>query len=190
MVIDALRLVLLTGLMLHKAVWEFMKRRTRHKAASRAPAPRLRAIKALKIAILAGIVVQTLAPEILPLSNTPIAVRSAGLILYLVGLLTALAGRLQLGDNWLDIESASVKREQLVVSAGIYRFIRHPIYTGDLLLLIGLELALNSWLVIVALLLVPVVLRQAIREERMLTATLSGYEAYCRATKRFIPFFA
>jgi protein-S-isoprenylcysteine O-methyltransferase Ste14 len=189
-VIDALRLVLVAGLILHKAVWEFMKRGIRQEASSRAPASRLRAVKAFKIAILAGIVAQTFAPEILPLSIAPAAVRSAGLVLYTLGLSIALAGRLQLGDNWLDIESASVKREQLVVSAGVYRFIRHPIYTGDLLLLIGLELALNSWLVLLALFLVPVVLRQAIREERMLAATLPGYDAYCRATKRFIPFFA
>jgi protein-S-isoprenylcysteine O-methyltransferase Ste14 len=189
-VIDALRLVLFAGLILHKVVWEFMKRRTKQEAPARAPTRWLRAIKAVKLTVLAGIVAQTLAPEILPLSNTPSAVQFAGLFLYLVGLSIALTGRLQLGDNWLDIESASVKREQLVVSAGVYRFIRHPIYTGDLLLLIGLELALNSWLVVLALLLVPVVLRQAIREERMLAATLPGYEAYCRATKRFIPFFA
>jgi len=66
--------------------------------------------------------------------------------------------------------------------------IRHPIYVGDLLLLIGLELALNSWLVLPAIILVPIVLAKAVQEERLLTQTLPGYEEYCRRTKRFVPF--
>jgi protein-S-isoprenylcysteine O-methyltransferase Ste14 len=75
-----------------------------------------------------------------------------------------------------------------VVSKGLYRFIRHPIYVGDLLLLIGLELSLNSWLVLGVILLLPVVIRQAVSEEKMLMRSLPGYETYCARTKRFIPF--
>jgi protein-S-isoprenylcysteine O-methyltransferase Ste14 len=96
--------------------------------------------------------------------------------------------RLQLGSNWSDIETAKVLRDQAVVAIGVYRYIRHPIYVGDLLLLIGLQLSLNSWLVIAALLISPVVLWQAITEEKMLVESLPGYGAYCMRTKRFIPF--
>jgi protein-S-isoprenylcysteine O-methyltransferase Ste14 len=99
-----------------------------------------------------------------------------------------MAARWQLGSNWSDIESARVMPEHAVVSRGIYRYVRHPIYAGDVVMLIGLELALNSWLVLGALALAPVVMRQAIGEERTLRARLPGYAEYCARTKRFIPF--
>ena len=59
---------------------------------------------------------------------------------------------------------------------------------GDLLLLAGLELALNSWLVLGVLVLAPVVLSRAVREEELLKQSLTGYRAYCKTSKRFIPF--
>lgn len=190
--LDLLRLYLLVGLLLHKAVWEVMKRNRGVRATAK-PAPRsfrVTLVKAVKMGILLGILVQTLLPDILPLSSDPQGLRIAGAILYTAGLAIAIAGRVQLGDNWLDIETAGVKQRQTVVSRGIYRFIRHPIYAGDLLLLAGLELALNSWLILFVALLTPVVLRQAIREEQMLVSTLPGYNSYCRRTKRFIPYVA
>lgn len=187
---DWLRLYLLAGLLLHKAVWEILKRRSPTPPASTPQPLRLRLVKAVKIAILLGIVAQTLLPDILPISQAPHQLRLMGTLLYTAGLALALAGRLQLGDNWLDIEAAAVKREQRVVDRGVYRYIRHPIYVGDLLLLFGLELALNSWLILGVALLVPIVLRQAIREERLLLASLPGYDLYCRRTKRFLPFIA
>jgi protein-S-isoprenylcysteine O-methyltransferase Ste14 len=100
----------------------------------------------------------------------------------------AITGRLQLGRNWSDIETAQVLRGQSVVVHGLFRYIRHPIYVGDLLLLLGLELSLNSWLVMAVVFMMPGVLRQAVHEERMLVDALPGYEAYCARTKRFLPF--
>jgi protein-S-isoprenylcysteine O-methyltransferase Ste14 len=129
-------------------------------------------------------------PEVLPLSSDPAPWRAVGVVLFTVGLATALLGRIQLGNNWSDIEIAAVRREHRVVSRGIYGFVRHPIYSGDLLLLLGLQLALHSWLVVLPILLIPVVARQAVREERDLAAKLPGYDLYCRRTKRFIPFLA
>ena len=49
-------------------------------------------------------------------------------------------------------------------------------------------MALNSWFVAGVAMLVPVVAWKAIKEERMLGDSLSGYDAYCGRTKRFIPF--
>jgi protein-S-isoprenylcysteine O-methyltransferase Ste14 len=185
MVLDPLRIYLLAGLLFHKVVWEFMKRRPRSRTGQ--PLGR-RLVKAAKIGILAGVIVQCLLPDVLPISPEPAALRAAGVLLYSIGLGVAVMGRLQLGGNWSDIENAGVLPEQRVVSRGVYRYIRHPIYAGDLCLLAGLELALKSWLVFGALALVPIVYRQAAREEGMLSAQLAGYQQYCRRTKRFIPF--
>lgn len=194
------RIYLLTGLILHKALWELLKRPGRFVGVDDAAPSRdglpartqksmaIQLVKAIKVAILLGIAAQTLLPEILPMSSDPLALRVFGVLIYTSGLFIAIRGRLELGTNWSDIESARVSHEQAVVANGLYRFIRHPIYVGDLLLLLGLELSLNSWLVLGVLLLIPVVLLQAVREEKKLSRTLPGYQDYCAQTKRFIPF--
>lgn len=150
--------------------------------------PVLIAIKAVKIFILLGVIVQIWLPEILPIASDPFPLRVTGAIIYTIGLMTAIAARFQLGDNWANIETGQILERQQVVSKGVYAYVRHPIYSGDLLLLLGLELALNSWLVLGVLILAPVVMRQAIKEEKMLARALPGYDAYCMRTKRFIPF--
>ena len=190
MSLDLLRFYLLAGLLTHKAVWEVMKRK------SPAPPPPAREglarrlVKLVKVGILLGIVAQTLLPDILPLASDPGFSRVLGAVVFTAGLAIALLGRIQLGNNWSDIESAVVRRKHQVVSRGIYRYVRHPIYSGDLLLLLGFEIAVNSWLVIGAILLVPVVFRQAVKEEQALSHTLPGYRQYCERTRRFIPFLA
>ncbi len=190
-----MRAYLLSGLIAHKALWEILKRKPRPaQAETPSPvAPQARLVKLVKLAILAGIVAQTMIPyhwltPLLIMTPDATSLQLAGVLLYTLGLAIAMMGRLHLGDNWSDIETAQVLKKQAVVSRGVYRFIRHPIYVGDLLLLYGLQLALNSWLVLGVVLLTPVVLRQAVREEAMLVDRLEGYAEYCRATKRFIPF--
>lgn len=193
-----LRALLLGGLIAHKALWEIMKRGPSPRGGAKAAPVTLfaRAVKGVKLLILLGIIVQTVLPDgWLPVRYFLIAgdatgVRLAGTVLYAVGLAVAMLGRLQLGSNWEDIEKATVLREQRVVDHGLYAYIRHPIYVGDLLLLFGLQLALNSVLVFGVVLLTPIVLRQAVREEAMLARTLAGYPEYQARTKRFIPYVA
>jgi protein-S-isoprenylcysteine O-methyltransferase Ste14 len=182
-----LKFYLFAGLIIHKAVWEFLKK----DAGNKPKEPRsfsLTAVKAVKVAILVGVIVQTFLPDVLPISDEPFWIRAVGTVVYTLGLLTAIAARIQLGDNWANIETGQVLENQKVVARGIYKYIRHPIYTGDLLLLLGLELALNSWLFLGVFLLAPIVMLKAIKEEQMLVEELSGYDAYRGRTKRFIPF--
>src|SRR5262245_15481775 len=185
-----LRLYLLAGLIAHKALWEGLKRRA---AGYREINPERQSIgliliKGVKVAILLGVVAQTMTPDVWPITPSPVALRIVGAVVYTAGLVIAMLGRIHLGPNWTEIEAARATRDQAVVSHGLYRYIRHPIYVGDLLLLAGLELSLNSWLALAVGLLAPVVLWRAVREERMLAASLPGYKAYCAQTKRFIPF--
>lgn len=186
-----LRLYLLAGLIAHKAVWEILKRRKAPSAEKPAPKPQpltVQLVKTVKVGILLGIVAQTMLPEILPISPEPFSLRVAGIAIYTAGLLIAVIARFQLDNNWSDIETAQVLSHQQVVSNGIYGYVRHPIYVGDILLLYGLELSLNSWLVLGVALMTPVILLQATREEKKLVETLPGYDSYCQNTKRFIPF--
>ena len=183
-----LRSFILGGLIVHKLVWVALKKQA---APSRAPRPTatpgIRLVRAIKISILLGLAAQTLMPPVLPFHSTTEAWRIAGLVLYTAGLALAITGRVQLGRNWSDIEAATVRPDHAVISTGVYRYIRHPIYTGDLALLLGMELALGSWLFLGVLLLIPIVVRKAVLEEQGLAAAAPGYRAYCDNTSRFLP---
>jgi protein-S-isoprenylcysteine O-methyltransferase Ste14 len=183
-----LRGYLLVGLLAHKAVWEILKRQQPNHHAPRNRSSKVRLLSAAKVAILAAIVVQTVAPEFLPITRDPAALSMIGAAIYTLGLLTALTARLQLGRNWSDIEKASLMENHALVAHGLYRWVRHPIYAGDVLLLFGLELALNSWAAAGVVALALYVRRQAMSEERALLQTLPGYDQYCRRTARFLPF--
>jgi len=185
-----LRILLFSGLVLHKIIWEALKRSAgaEQKSARKKRPPSVLALKAVKLLVLVFILVQTLTLDILPITDDPGALRAVGVALYAVGLATAIAGRMQLGRNWVDFEDYTVLKNQSLVAEGVYRYVRHPIYTGDIFLLLGLELALNSWLVLAVAVLFVVVYRQAAAEEKVLAATIPGYDEYCSRTKRFIPY--
>jgi len=188
MEISWIRIYLLSGLLLHKAIWEFLKSCQGDPSAKQSWSAKVLVLSTVKIGILFGIIAQTFLPVVLPISDQPSGLAAAGVVFYTLGLTVAIAGRVQLGRNWTDIEKSYVKREHQLVSHGLYRFVRHPIYTGDLLLLFGLELALNSWLVLGVAALAVYVRRKAIHEEQKLTEAIPEYGGYCRRTTRFVPF--
>jgi protein-S-isoprenylcysteine O-methyltransferase Ste14 len=81
------------------------------------------------------------------------------------------------------------ERGQHVVTSGPYRLVRHPGYTGGLLLLLSVGLALGSWIAIVPMLLiVPFMVRRTLIEERMLATALPDYVDYMqRVRPRIVP---
>ena len=81
------------------------------------------------------------------------------------------------------------ERRQTVVSTGPYRYVRHPMYAGAMLYLLGAPLMLGSLLGLAggAALTAAIGLR-AVGEERVLREGLPGYEAYMKQTPwRLIP---
>lgn len=185
-----LRVYLLAGLIGHKLLWEVLKRREAARAHKEPDTrvPGLWLVKTVKAGILLALLAQTLLPEVLPIFNDAPMLRLLGAGLFTLGLAVAITGRLQLGENWADVETPQKQRNQNVVTSGIYRFIRHPIYIGDVALVLGQQLCLNSWLVVLALIGSALLLWQAIGEEKLLLESLPGYDVYCKRTKRFIPF--
>ena len=185
-----LRLILFVGLIFHKLVWELMKRRggvpQAKQECSKRPWQHL--VKFFKTMVLCFLAVQTLFLDLFPISDQPTVLTIIGTGIFFAGLATALVGRLQLGKNWVDLEDYQLLPGQSLVTHGIYRYIRHPIYTGDILLLVGLELALNSWLVVAVFILLLLIIRQALAEEALLARAFPDYNAYRARTHRFIPF--
>lgn len=78
---------------------------------------------------------------------------------------------------------------QRVISTGPYALVRHPMYTGALIYLLGTPLALDSWWGLCAVvLLVPALIWRLLDEERFLAKSLSGYTEYRNKVKyRLLP---
>jgi protein-S-isoprenylcysteine O-methyltransferase len=72
----------------------------------------------------------------------------------------------------------------------LYRYVRHPAYTGMLMAFLGLGASFANWLSLVALML-PITLagvNRVAKEEQALHAALGpAYADYCARTRRFIP---
>jgi protein-S-isoprenylcysteine O-methyltransferase Ste14 len=76
----------------------------------------------------------------------------------------------------------------LLVTSGVYRRIRHPMYSAVLLAMLAAVLAdPRPWRVAAWLALLGVLLAKLRREERYLTARHPEYAAYCKRTRRLIP---
>ncbi len=80
-------------------------------------------------------------------------------------------------------------RGQMVVSTGPYRYVRHPMYSGFGLFVLGAALLLGSWYgLLLGLILMLVTARRAVLEEGTLREELQGYEIYMTQVKyRLIP---
>lgn len=86
--------------------------------------------------------------------------------------------------------SVATRAGQYVVDTGPYRLIRHPSYSGVLLTLLGLGMALTNWLSLILVLLGALVgySYRVHVEEQVLCADLGQpYRDYMRRTRRFIP---
>jgi protein-S-isoprenylcysteine O-methyltransferase Ste14 len=92
-------------------------------------------------------------------------------------------------ENTFSSATIELAPDQTVVSTGLYGWVRHPMYVGGLIMLIGIPIALGSWwglLVIVVVL--PALIWRLLDEEKFLAANLSGYAEYQKKVRyRLIP---
>jgi protein-S-isoprenylcysteine O-methyltransferase Ste14 len=78
-----------------------------------------------------------------------------------------------------------------IVREGPYRFLRHPSYTGMLLILLGLGLASRTWLgtiIILALFSLVIAYRISVEENALKTEFGNEYLEYAKETKRLLPY--
>jgi protein-S-isoprenylcysteine O-methyltransferase Ste14 len=110
-----------------------------------------------------------------------------GLVVFASGLAVAIWARRYLGRNWGMPMSEKVDPE--LVTTGPYRTVRHPIYSGIILALVGTAVAVSWYWLIAAGLAGSYFVYSAVMEERYMTGVFpDAYPAYKRSTKMLIPF--
>jgi protein-S-isoprenylcysteine O-methyltransferase Ste14 len=114
---------------------------------------------------------------------------AGGAGLLVGGTVLMVAAQLRLGKSWrIGIDEAACPG---LVTGGLYRFSRNPIFLGMFIVLAGLTVLLPTWLSVVALLGSIICVRsQVLEEEAYLTATYGpAYQSYVRRVGRFLPRF-
>ncbi len=96
---------------------------------------------------------------------------------------------LVLRENSYASRTVQVEQGQRVISSGPYALVRHPMYSGSILMYVASPLALGSyWAVLPALVIIPILVARIMNEEKVLLRELPGYEEYTRKTVyRLVP---
>ncbi len=123
------------------------------------------------------------------LAKPGVVVSSLGLILFIAGW-TIIS--LSYKENTFAIAVVRYQKErgQTVIDTGVYSIVRHPMYAGAVLLLIGMPLWLESSAgALLAAIPIGIMVVRILVEERLLRRELKGYEEYTHTVRyRLIPF--
>ena len=112
-----------------------------------------------------------------------------GAALFALGLWLAVLARMSLGENW-GMPMTEKERPELVTT-GIYGYVRHPIYIGMLLMMLGSAWVVNAYWLLVFVVAAGYFVVSAVVEEHNLERQFGKpYERYRRKTKMFVPFVA
>jgi protein-S-isoprenylcysteine O-methyltransferase Ste14 len=112
-----------------------------------------------------------------------------GTLLIALGVVLILAGAIALGRNLTPYPKPAEKAQLL--RSGIFSFIRHPVYTGVMLMSFGwAQIWQSKPALVMAFALIPFFIAKARREEHWLRKRFAEYHAYERRVRRFIPRFS
>jgi protein-S-isoprenylcysteine O-methyltransferase Ste14 len=119
---------------------------------------------------------------------TSAAIQGLGIILVAAGLGFAVWARLHLGRNWSS--QITLKQDHELIRSGPYGVVRHPIYSGLLVAILGTAIAIGEWRTLVALACVLLaVLRKLSVEERWLGELFpDAYARYRQEVPALVPF--
>jgi len=111
-----------------------------------------------------------------------------GVALTFAGLVVCAWARFVLAGNWSSY--VEVKHDHELVVGGPYRWVRHPIYTGLLLMFAGTALAVGEWRGVLAVAIAAAAFWRKLRleEDMMREEFAAAYVAYAERTRTLIPF--
>ena len=110
------------------------------------------------------------------------------LILMILGLMTAILARRRLAGNWSG--AVALKENHELITTGVYQYVRHPIYTGMLLMILGTALSYGTLGACIGFLIILFGILSKLRQEEALMTKHFGkeYLSYRKRTKTLIPF--
>jgi len=119
-------------------------------------------------------------------STVPAAISVLGDVLVAVGLGVAM---LVIFQNRYAAANIIVEKDQPLVTTGLYGVVRHPMYSGSVVMMIGMPLALGSyWALLVAVAALVLLVIRIVDEEKMLSQELTGYRDYMQKVHyRLVP---
>ena len=164
--------------------WEYAAKTAAPAKSSESSASRSVHVVLTNVAILFEVIQIPAIPRFLPLNAIILAV---GLIVSLLGLAIAIWARRILGQHWSG--RITIKVDHELIRTGPYRLIRHPIYTGILVLYVGTAIVSGSCLALLALAMALFAYARKIRleEANLRIAFGPSYDAYCRESKALVP---
>jgi protein-S-isoprenylcysteine O-methyltransferase Ste14 len=120
-------------------------------------------------------------------SSVPAAISVIGDVLVALGLGISMIVTIQ---NGYAAANVKVESGQDLVSTGLYGVVRHPMYFGNVVLMIGIPLALGSyWGLLFVIPGLAVLAGRILDEEKVLTQQLAGYRDYAqRVHYRLVPY--
>jgi len=120
-------------------------------------------------------------------SNVPVYIVMTADIIVLLGYLIIF---FVFKQNSYASRIIEVSKNQKVISTGLYRIVRHPMYLGILIMFLPTPIALGSYWALIPVSVLPVLLiLRILNEEIVLSDNLQGYKEYCQKTRfRLIPF--
>jgi protein-S-isoprenylcysteine O-methyltransferase Ste14 len=122
-------------------------------------------------------------------SEVPLAFQALGFALLCIGSYLVFL-TFKANSYAAPVVKIQKERGHAVATTGPYAYVRHPMYAGALLFVLGAPLLLGSWWGLGAALIVfPVIGLRAVLEERTLAAELEGYADYAaRVRFRLVPY--
>lgn len=138
-------------------------------------------------AILIGNIMRTWSFAHIPLSYDLLAI--SGTIIIVIGLAFRIWAIRKLGKFFEPV--VVIKKDQLIIKTGPYKYIRHPAYASGYLSFIGCGIALGNWFgLILIMMLVFIGFYYRIKQEEKILLQGFGneYRTYIKSTKKLIPF--
>ncbi|MCA9925033.1 MAG: isoprenylcysteine carboxylmethyltransferase family protein [Anaerolineales bacterium] len=114
--------------------------------------------------------------------------RIIGLALFIIGLTIMIVGQATLWKNYSGF--LIIRKGHQLITHGIYRFTRNPIYLGAIMVFTGLPVyAASLYGFLTMLLIIPIILNRIRLEENLLAEEFQdAYQKYKQRTKKLIPF--
>lgn len=114
---------------------------------------------------------------------------TAGALIFVIGIIIRVIAIFTLKNQFTV--SITIFEEHKMIDSGIYHYVRHPAYLGQLLIVMGFGITMNNWLCI-CFMIIPILFallyRIHVEEMVLLEKFGSSYMDYMQKTKGLLPF--